>query len=303
MKSKFYGAEVSFVEQSLEKQHLKKHIKTIGIACSILAGTYLAARAVAQKKNAEEKDSLNADNRNKDPGSDRNNIDGESSKADRAGTYDSSGANVAIYGKTVKPIIDRTLSFGGLVLLSPLFVAVSAAVWIDDPGPVFFTQKRIGKDKTYFLCHKFRTMKMSAPHDVPTHQLEHPEQYITRVGKFLRKTSMDELPQIWDIFRARMSVIGPRPALWNQDDLVAERDKYGANGILPGLTGWAQIRGRDELEIPDKARLDGEYAEVLWQGGMKAFLQDLRCFSGTIRSVLKTDGVVEGGTGAIHSQD
>lgn len=300
MKSKFYGAEVSFVEQSLEKQNLKKHIKTIGITCSILAGTYLAARAVAQKKNAEEKDSLNADNRNKDPGSDRNNIDGESGRADRAGTYNSSGANVAIYGKTVKPIIDRTLSFGGLVFLSPLFAAVSAAVWIDDPGPVFFTQKRIGKDKTYFLCHKFRTMKMSAPHDVPTHQLEHPEQYITRVGKFLRKTSMDELPQIWDIFRARMSVIGPRPALWNQDDLVAEREKYGANDVMPGLTGWAQINGRDELEIPDKARLDGEYAEVLRQGGMKAFLQDLRCFGGTIGSILKTDGVVEGGTGAIR---
>lgn len=254
----------------------------IDTACVILAGTYLAACAVAQKKNAKEKKFLNADNRNKDPDS------------------DSSGVNVGIYGKTVKPIIDRVLSFGGLVLLSPLFAAVSAAVWIDDPGPVFFTQKRIGKDKTYFLCHKFRTMKMSAPHDVPTHQLRSPEQYITRVGKFLRKTSLDELPQIWDIFRTRMSVIGPRPALWNQDDLVAERDKYGANDILPGLTGWAQIQGRDELEIPDKARLDGEYTKILRQGGRQAFLQDVRCFIGSVGSVLKTDGVVEGGTGAVR---
>ena len=300
-----YAREYKFMERSLEKQQLKKRIKMIGTACVILAGTYLTARAVAQKKNTEEKEFLNADIRNKGPGSDRNSIDSDSSRADRvgsgiAGTDDSSGVNMGIYGKTVKPIIDRALSFGGLVLLSPLFAAVSAMVWIDDLGPVFFIQKRIGKDKTYFLCHKFRTMKMSAPHDVPTHQLRNPEQYITRVGKFLRKTSLDELPQLWDIFRARMSVIGPRPALWNQDDLVAERDKYGANDILPGLTGWAQIRGRDELEIPDKAKLDGEYVRILRQGGRRAFLQDVCCFVGTVGSVLKNDGVIEGGTGAVR---
>lgn len=282
---------------------MKKHIKTIDIACVVLMSAYLTARVVAQKKNAEEKEFLDVGNRNKD--SDSNGIDSDGSRADRAGrgiagTDDRSRVNGGIYGKIVKPVIDRALSFGGLILLSPLFAAISAAVWIDDPGPVFFAQKRIGKNKAYFLCHKFRTMKMSAPHDVPTHQLEHSEQYITRVGKFLRKTSLDELLQIWDIFRARMSVIGPRPALWNQDDLVAERDKYGANDILPGLTGWAQIHGRDELEIPDKARLDGEYTEILQQGGMRAFLQDVRCFVETVGCVLKTDGVVEGGTGAIR---
>lgn len=283
---------------------MKKHIKMTGIACSILAGIYLAARAAAKKKNEEEQGLLDADNRNKTADSSSGgSIDGNNIWANRDGGrrgVDDSRSAGGVYRKTVKPAIDRTLSFGGLVLLWPLFAAVSAAVWIDDPGPVFFAQKRIGKDKTYFLCHKFRTMKMSAPHDVPTHQLKNPEQYITRVGKFLRKTSLDEIPQIWDIFRARMSVIGPRPALWNQDDLVAERDKYGANDILPGLTGWAQIRGRDELEIPDKARLDGEYTKILRQGGMRAFLQDVRCFGGTVGSVLKTDGVVEGGTGAIR---
>lgn len=267
---------------------MKKHIKTIGIACTVLAGMYLAARAAAQKKNAIEKENMDADNPYRSAG-------------DGAGTASSGKCGTGTYEAAVKPVLDRALSFGGLVLLSPLFAAVSAAVRIDDPGPVFFTQKRIGKDRTYFLCHKFRTMKMSAPHDVPTHQLEHPEQYITRVGKFLRKTSLDELPQIWDIFRGKMSVIGPRPALWNQDDLAAERDKYGANDILPGLTGWAQIRGRDELEIPDKARLDGEYATVLRKGGTAAFRMDVKCFVGTVRSVICHDGVVEGGTGSIHT--
>lgn len=141
---------------------------------------------------------------------------------------------------------------------------------------------------------------MSTPHDVPTHQLSNPEQYITRVGGFLRKTSLDELPQIWDIFRGRMSIIGPRPALWNQDDLVAEREKYGANDVLPGLTGLAQIRGRDELEIPDKAKLDGEYFEKINEYGIKALLFDCKMFVGTITSVMKHDGVVEGGTGSIN---
>lgn len=209
-------------------------------------------------------------------------------------------ARISVYETRVKPAIDRILSFGGLVLLSPLFAVLSLAVFIDDPGPVLFTQKRVGKDKRFFMLHKFRSMKMKAPHDIPTHQLKNPEQYITRVGKFLRKYSLDELPQIWDIFRGRMSIIGPRPALWNQADLVAERDKYGANDILPGLTGWAQINGRDELEIEDKARLDGEYAKKLRQGGMKALFFDLKCFWGTVLSVLGSDGVVEGGTGEIH---
>lgn len=199
------------------------------------------------------------------------------------------------YERVVKPFLDQILSFIGLVVLIPVFGVISLAVYIDDPGPVFFTQKRIGKDKHYILIHKFRSMKMNTPHNVPTHQLENPEKYITKVGKVLRASSLDELPQIWDIFRKRMSVIGPRPALWNQDDLVAERDKYGANSVLPGLTGLAQIRGRDELEIVEKARIDGEYVSSL------SFVTDCKCFFGTIESVLKHDGIVEGGTGSRSS--
>lgn len=205
-----------------------------------------------------------------------------------------------VYERLIKRIIDKGLSFIGLVLLAPVYGLIALAIFIDDPGPVLFTQKRVGRNKEFFMLHKFRSMKMSTPHDVPTHQLENPEQYITRVGKFLRKYSLDELPQIWDIYVGNMSIIGPRPALWNQDDLVAERDKYGANDILPGLTGWAQINGRDELEITDKAKLDGEYVEKLKQGGMKALFFDVKCFLGTIKSVSCSDGVVEGGTGELH---
>lgn len=215
---------------------------------------------------------------------------------DRKGIVGNKGAGV--YERKIKPAIDKVLSFCGLVLLSPIFLIVSIAIFIDDPGPVFFTQKRVGKGKTYFMCHKFRSMKRKTPHDVPTHQLKNPEQYITKVGRVLRKTSLDELPQIWDIFRGKMSIIGPRPALWNQEDLIAEREKYGANDILPGLTGWAQINGRDELEIAEKARLDGVYASKLREGGMTAFAVDCKCFFRTISSVFNGDGVVEGGTGA-----
>lgn len=186
------------------------------------------------------------------------------------------------------------LSFGGLVLLSPVYTAIAIAIKIDDPGPVLFTQKRVGQNKEFFKIHKFRSMKMSTPHDVPTHMLGDPDQYITRVGKFLRKHSLDELPQIWDIFIGNMSVIGPRPALWNQDVLIAEREKYNANDVKPGLTGWAQINGRDELEIPVKAKLDGEYVEKL------GIWMDIKCFLGTIGSVLNSDGVVEGGTGEMN---
>lgn len=196
-----------------------------------------------------------------------------------------------------KRILDVAISFVGLLLLSPIFLAISVAIFITDPGPVLFTQKRVGSGKIYFKLHKFRTMKMSTPHDVPTHQLENPEQYITRVGGFLRRTSLDELPQIWDILRGKMSIIGPRPALWNQYDLIAERDKYNANSVLPGLTGWAQINGRDELEIPVKAKRDGEYVKILKQGGYKALFFDVKCFIRTLCSVIKHDGVVEGGTG------
>ncbi|WP_373269949.1 sugar transferase [Mediterraneibacter gnavus] len=198
-----------------------------------------------------------------------------------------------IYDRYVKRAIDIVLSFGGLVLLSPVYTAIAIAIKIDDPGPVLFTQKRVGQNKEFFKIHKFRSMKMSTPHDVPTHMLGDPDQYITRVGKFLRKHSLDELPQIWDIFIGNMSVIGPRPALWNQDVLIAEREKYNANDVKPGLTGWAQINGRDELEIPVKAKLDGEYVEK------ESLLFDIKCFLGTVGKVAKDDSVVEGGTGEI----
>lgn len=196
-----------------------------------------------------------------------------------------------VYEKYIKRGLDVLLSFGGLVVLSPVFLILAVAIYIDDPGPVFFTQKRIGKNKQYFKLHKFRSMKMCTPHDKPTHMLENPEFYITKVGKFLRAHSLDELPQIWDIFIGNMSVIGPRPGLWNQDLLTAERDKYGANDVSPGLTGWAQINGRDELEIPEKAKLDGEYCEKLSLG------MDVRCFLGSVGVFGGDDSVVEGGTG------
>lgn len=196
-----------------------------------------------------------------------------------------------VYEKYIKRGLDVILSFGGLVVLSPVFLILALAIYIDDPGPILFTQKRLGKNKQYFKLHKFRSMKMCTPHDKPTHMLENPEQYITCVGRFLRGHSLDELPQIWDIFIGNMSVIGPRPGLWNQDLLTAERDKYGANDVRPGLTGWAQINGRDELEIIEKARLDGEYCEKLSLG------MDVKCFLGSVGVFGGDDSVVEGGTG------
>ena len=199
-----------------------------------------------------------------------------------------------IYEKYIKRCLDIILSFGGLVVLSPIFLFLSLWIVIDDPGPVLFTQKRIGKDKQYFKLHKFRSMKMSTPHDKPTHMLENPEQYITKSGKFIRAHSLDELPQIWDIFIGNMSVIGPRPGLWNQDLLTAERDKYGANDITPGLTGWAQINGRDELEIPVKAKLDGEYTSHL------SLYFDIKCFLGSLGVFIGDKSVVEGGTHGVH---
>lgn len=205
------------------------------------------------------------------------------------------------YSRYIKNVIDRVLGILGLICLSWLYVIIALAIVIDDPGPIIFKQKRIGKKKngsiTYFYIFKFRSMKMSTPHDTPTHLLNNPEQYITKVGKVLRKTSLDELPQIWNIaIFHNLSIIGPRPALWNQVDLYEEREKYGANDVMPGLTGWAQINGRDELEIEDKARLDGEYVKKM------SFVFDLKCFWGTIFSVLKRDGVVEGGTGEIKKE-
>lgn len=201
-----------------------------------------------------------------------------------------------MYRTFFKRLLDIILSGCAIVILSPLLLIIAIAIKIDDPGPVLFRQKRVGIHKNHFSIMKFRTMKMDTPKDTPTHLLENPEQYITKVGKFLRKSSLDELPQIFQIFTGKMSIIGPRPALWNQFDLIAERDKYGANDVRPGLTGWAQINGRDELPIDVKARLDGEYVEKL------SFLFDCKCFFGTIGAVLKHDGVVEGGTGTLHDE-
>lgn len=191
----------------------------------------------------------------------------------------------------MKRIIDLLLSGGAIILFSPLLAGIALAIKLDSPGPVLFKQKRVGKDKKLFEIYKFRTMRTDTPSNMPTHMLEDPQQYITRVGKFLRKTSLDELPQLFNILKGDMYVVSTRPALWNQYDLIEERDKYGVHQIAPGLTGWAQINGRDELEIPVKARFDGEYIKKL------GFWMDLKCFFGTIISVLKHEGVVEGGTG------
>jgi len=203
----------------------------------------------------------------------------------------------SFYEKFVKRLTDIILSFFALVLLSPVFFFISLWIYIDDPGPVLFTQKRIGRDKQYFKLHKLRSMKMSTPHDVPTHQLSNPEQYITKAGRFIRSHSLDELPQIWDIFVGNMSIICPRPGLWNQDLLTACRDEYDANDIKPGLTGWAQINGRDELEITVKAKLDGEYTAELMKGGWCAVKMDVMCFIGSLHVFNADKSVVEGGTG------
>ena len=199
--------------------------------------------------------------------------------------------------KFFKRTLDIVLSFFGMIVLSPFFLFLVLAIKLDSKGPVLFKQKRVGLHKKHFYILKFRTMRIDTPKDTPTHLLENPEQWITKVGKFLRKTSLDELPQIWNIFVGDMSIIGPRPALWNQYDLIEERDRYGANDVLPGLTGWAQIHGRDELPIAKKAELDGHYVQHL------SFLLDVRCFFGTIKSVAKSEGVVEGGTGNMEKKD
>lgn len=201
-----------------------------------------------------------------------------------------------------KRILDIVLSLVGIVVLAVPMLVIAVIIKIDSPGPVFFMQKRIGIHKTYFRIIKFRSMPVTAPHDTPTHMMKNTEDILTPFQKMIRRLSIDELPQLFCIFTSKMSVIGPRPALWNQDDLIAERDKYGANDVKPGLTGWAQINGRDELEIPIKATLDGVYVEKLNAGGFTAFAMDCKCFFGTIFSVLRHDGVVEGGTGKLRKK-
>lgn len=273
--------------------------KLIGITVAVMGAAFVSLSLIAKNKKAnyvygdepEEKNPLEGkkvvfiEDKN-----DAANADGVKGHLEVVGERK---YNPGFYDKYIKRGLDIFLSFGGLVVLSPIMGAIALAIKMEDPGPVLFTQKRIGQNKKYFKLHKFRSMRLDTPHDVPTHQLERPDQYITKVGKFIRAHSLDELPQIWDIFIGNMSVIGPRPALWNQDVLTAERDKYGANDVKPGLTGWAQINGRDELEIADKARLDGEYVEKL------GLIMDIKCFLGSLHVFRSDDSVVEGGTGEI----
>jgi len=276
------------------KSALKKLIVFSGIA---FGATFVGLSIISKKKKSSSVYENEPDQKNPMEGkkvifvedeNDSENADGVRGHLEAVGEINHVPS---FYEKYVKRGIDVVLSFGGLVLLSPVMGAVALAIKIEDPGPVLFTQKRLGQNKKYFKLHKFRSMKMDTPHDVPTHMLDNPDQYITRVGKFIRRKSIDELPQIWDIFVGNMSIIGPRPGLWNQDLLTAERDKYGANDVKPGLTGWAQINGRDELEIPDKAKLDGEYVKKMGIG------MDTKVFLGSVHVFGKDDSVVEGGTG------
>lgn len=270
--------------------------QVIGIAVAVLAALFVATSLVAAMKKPATVYDQEPEQKNplegkkvifvKDP-SDKENADGVRGHLEAVGPSD---YQEGIYAKYIKRALDMLLSFGALVALSPVFVTIALAIKIEDPGPVLFTQKRMGQNKRYFKMHKFRSMKMNTPHDVPTHMLENPEQYITRVGRFIRAHSLDELPQIWDIFLGNMSIIGPRPGLWNQDVLTAERDKYDANDVKPGLTGWAQINGRDELTIPEKARLDGVYVKNM------GFPMDVKVFLGSLHVFVKDDSVVEGGS-------
>lgn len=276
--------------------------KIIGIAAAIFGTVFAATSIVAKLKKGNSQYENESEQKNPMEGkkvvfiedeNDKENADGMRGHLEAIGVTE---PKKGIYTKYIKRGIDIILSFGGLIALSPILAGIAIAIKIDDPGPVLFTQKRVGENKKYFKLHKFRSMKMCTPHDKPTHMLENPEQYITRVGKFIRAHSLDELPQIWDIFIGNMSVIGPRPGLWNQDYLTAERDKYGVNDIKPGLTGWAQINGRDELEIPDKAKLDGEYAQrISFSMDLRVFLESLHVFGGD-------KSIVEGGIGEMKKQ-
>lgn len=279
-----------------------KILKCIGASAVALGTVFAGLTAAAKNKKADSVYENEPEQKNQLEGkrvvfvsdeNDKENADGVKGHLE---AVENSNYSPNFYEKYIKRGMDVVLSFGGLVALSPVMGAIALAIKVEDPGPVLFTQKRMGQNKQYFKLHKFRSMRLDTPHDVPTHQLENPEQYITKVGKFIRAHSLDELPQIWDIFVGNMSVIGPRPGLWNQDLLTAERDKYGANDVKPGLTGLAQINGRDELEIEEKARLDGEYVKNL------SFAFDVKCFLVSVLSVVKTEGVVEGGTGELKKE-
>ena len=279
---------------AIDKNKIKK---IIGITAIASGATFVGLSVLAKKKKASSVYDDDPEQKNPFEGRKVHLVEDENDKENADGVkghlvdLGPSEHQPSFYEKYVKRGIDVVLSFGGLIVLSPLMGAIALAIKIEDPGPVLFTQKRVGQNKQYFKLHKFRSMKMCTPHDVPTHMLDNPDQYITKVGKFIRAHSLDELPQIWDIFIGNLSTVGPRPALWSQDLLTSERDRYGANDIKPGLTGWAQINGRDELEIPEKARLDGEYCKNL---GLK---MDAKVFMGSLHVFGKDESVVEGGTG------
>lgn len=275
----------------------KKLGKAFLAAGAVLGTSFVVLNAVAKKKKPDSVYDNEPEQKNPLEGKKVVFVEDENDKENADGVkghLEAVGENEYVpsfYENYFKRAIDKTLAFGGLVALAPVMWAIALAIKIEDPGPVLFTQKRLGQNKQYFKLHKFRSMKMCTPHDVPTHMLDNPDQYITKVGKFIRAHSLDELPQIWDIFVGNMAVIGPRPGLWNQDLLTAERDQYGANNVKPGLTGWAQINGRDELEIPDKAKLDGEYVRAIGP------VMDAKVFLGSLHVFGKDDSVVEGGTG------
>ncbi len=289
----------------MSKNNFKKFL---GISSVIVGAVFIGITIISKKKKAETVFDSEPEQKNLLEGkkvvfieneNDKENADGIKGHLKPVGDVNHIPS---FYEKYLKRGLDIVLSFGGLVVLSPVFATVALAIKIEDPGPVLFTQKRVGQNKQYFKLHKFRSMKMCTPHDVPTHMLDNPDQYITKVGKFIRTHSLDELPQIWDIFVGNMSVVGPRPGLWNQDYLTAERDRYGANDIKPGLTGLAQIGGRDCLEIPEKAKLDGVYTQSLKESSLSGMLMDIKIFIGSVVSVLRSDGIVEGGTGQIAKE-
>ena len=289
------------------KEQTKRNIKTAAAITGLALGaTYLVMRHIAKKQYPDSVYANQPEEQNPVEGkkvvfvedaNDSVNADGKQGHLEAVDTIEHIPT---FYEKYVKRGFDVVLSFGGLVVLAPVYAVTALAIKTDDPGPVFFKQKRVAQNKGYFELLKFRSMSVNTPKDVPTHMLQNGG--ITKVGGFIRKTSIDELPQLWNIFRGNMSVIGPRPALWNQDYLTAERDKYGANDVKPGLTGLAQISGRDELEIEKKAELDGAYADALKKSSLSGFIMDIKMFFGSITSVLKSKGVVEGGTGAIAKE-
>ena len=286
-----------------------KKLKKAALVSSVAFGVgFLVTSRIAKKKKPASYYEDKPEEKNKMQGkkvvfvedeNDAPNADGKKGHLEAVGETNNQRT---FYDKYIKRGMDMVLSFGGMVVLSPIYAVAAVAIKKDDPGPVLFEQKRVGQDKRYFKLYKFRSMKLNTPKNVPTHMLDNPDQYLLKSGKLFRKLSIDELPQLWNIFIGNMSVIGPRPALWNQDYLTAERDKYGANDIKPGLTGLAQISGRDELEIPDKAKLDGVYAQELKKSSWAGFKMDAKMFFGSVSAVLKKKGVVEGGTGAIAKE-